>query len=346
MVLEIIITLLLGSLLFRLGMGFGRVLLRNGATANDLFKGKSWLSLAFLGFYFALLILTLNVPQMQILPLEWRFYGMQVSWTLLRVILLGICGMAFTVSWYTARSQIIAVVLLAILGLGAFTSAEAYFLAPIYGSLQDNLQPNGVFKQTSTSSCAPAALATLLRRWGLDTTESSVARLAGTSRMGTSMPQLILAAQALGMDGIELGPTWEQMQQINRPGVLAVWLFSGVRKLPHAVALLALSSDSATIADPARGKIFKLDRTLFAKVWRHQYVPIFRPQDIYLTPPQAADYLHRLGYLQTAQSFGDLKKAILSFQKAEGLKANGELDPQTVLLLSGAFLQGVPTLSN
>ncbi|MBD3559922.1 peptidoglycan-binding protein, partial [Planktothrix sp. FACHB-1355] len=66
---------------------------------------------------------------------------------------------------------------------------------------------------------------------------------------------------------------------------------------------------------------------------------------LYLTPPQAADYLHRLGYLQTAQSFGDLKKAILSFQKAEGLKANGELDPQTVLLLSGAFLQGVPTLS-
>ena len=42
------------------------------------------------------------------------------------------------------------------------------------------------------------------------------------------MPQIIVAARALGVNAIELAPTWEQIQQINRPGVLAVWLFDGL----------------------------------------------------------------------------------------------------------------------
>lgn len=342
MLIQIIITIVLGYFLFKLGMRFGRVMLRSGATANDIFKGKSALSLAFLGIYFCLLLLALNVPQMQILPLEWRFYGMQATWTLLRLILLGICGMAFAISWHTSRQQVVAVFLIGLLGLIGFTGAEAYFLAPIYPSLQDNLQPNGVFKQTSSSSCASAALATILRRWGVNAMESSVAKVAGTSRLGTSMPQLIVGAKAFGMDGLELSPTWEQMQQINRPGVLGVWLFDGIRKLPHAVALLKLNDNFATIGDPARGRIFEIDRAVFAKVWRQQYVPIFRPQDIKLNPDRAADYLQKLGYLKKE---GDLQVAIGNFQQAQGLKVTGKLNPETILLLSGSFLQGIPTLS-
>src|SRR4028118_1443446 len=106
-------------------------------------------------------------------------------------------------------------------------------------------RPRVVLRQTSNGGCARAGLATVLRRWGIDATESSVAREAGTSRLGTSMPQLIVAARALGVNAIELAPTWEQIQQINRPGVLAVWLFDGPRKLPHAVALLGMNDSIA-----------------------------------------------------------------------------------------------------
>lgn len=337
--MEIVISLLLGSLLFVWGMRLGGVMVRSGATANDLFKGKTALALAFLGFYFGLLVLALNAPQWPALPLEWRFHGMRVTWTLLRVMLMGVCGVAFTISWKTARSQVVAVLAVGLLGFVAFTGVEGYFSAPIYAELHDNLRPNGVFRQTSNSSCAPAAMATLLRRWGMNATESEVARLAGTSRLGTSMPQLIVAAQALGMDGIELTATWEQMQQINRPGVLAVWLLDGGRKLPHAVALLGMNSQIAMIADPARGRIFFLDRKVFAQVWREQYVPIFRPGEEVLTEAQAADYLRRLGYE------GDLSVAVGRFQADHQLKATGELDRQTGLLLTGPFLQGVPKLS-
>jgi len=331
--------LVLGSVLLVWGMRFGRVLVRSGVTANDLFKGRNAIALLFLGFYFGLLLLALNLPQMPVLPIEWRVHGMRVTWTLLRVMLMGVCGIGLTISWQTARSQVIAVILIGLLGLGGFTGAEAYFMAPIYADLVDNLRPNGVFRQTSNSSCAPAALATVLRRWGMNATESSVAREAGTSRLGTSMPQLIVAARALGMQGIELTPSWEQMQQINRPGVLAVWLFDGPRKLPHAVALLGMNDSIAAIGDPARGKIFYLDRPTFAKIWREQYVPIFRTGDILLTDKQAINYLSKLGY-----NSGNLPADIEGFQKDKKSKVSGKLDRMTELMLSGPFLEGVPRL--
>jgi predicted double-glycine peptidase len=337
--MEIIVTLVLGSVLFVWGMRTGKALVRSGVTANDLFKGRNSIALLFLGFYFGLLLLALNLPQMPVLPIEWRFHGMRVTWTLLRVMLMGVCGIGFSISWLTARSQVIAVILIGLLGLGGFTSAESYFLAPIYADLIDNLRPNGVFRQTSDSSCAPAALATVLRRWGIEATESSVARLAGTSRLGTSMPQLIVAARALGVNAIELRPTWEQMQQINRPGVLSISLATGAIKRPHAVALLAINDSVAAIGDPARGRIFYFDRATLARFWLKEYVPIFRSTDILLNDKQAVDYLNKLGY-----NSGNLTADIERFQTDKKMKVSGKLDRITELMLSGHFLEGVPRL--
>ncbi|MGI0489218.1 cysteine peptidase family C39 domain-containing protein [Pantanalinema rosaneae CENA516] len=340
--LEFIVTMLLGGLAFRWGISVGRVLLRKGATANDLFKGNPLLSVLFLGLYIGLVVLALNVPQLPVLPIEWRVYGMQITWSILRIVLLGFCGLAFIITWKTARLQVAAVALVGLLGLAGFGASESYFLSPIYPELANNLQPNGVFQQTSMSSCAPAALATVLRRWGIEATESSVAKLAGTSRLGTSMPQLIVAARELGMEGAELSPSWEQMQRINRPGVLGVWLISGGRKLPHAVALLAMDNDRAVIGDPARGRIFVLDRQQFAEIWRQEYVPIFRPGDEQLSVDRATNYLKTLGYLSPAAA--DIQPAIRKFQTAMRVAQTGNLDIKTTLLLTGSFLKAVPTL--
>jgi predicted double-glycine peptidase len=345
MLLEALVTLGLGIFCFRGGTMIGRLLLRQGATANDLFKGKNnAAALLFIGIYVAFLVLALNIPQMQVFPLTWRVYGMQTTWTIMRVMLIGFCGAAVTIVAQTARKQVFIVLLLGLIGVGGFTTTEAYFLAPIHQDLFNNLQPNGVFKQTSMSSCAPSALATVLQRWGIkEATETSVAKLASTSRMGTSMPQVIVAARGFNLNGIELSPTWEQMRQINRPGVLGVWLIDGDRKLSHAVALLAMNADKAAIGDPSSGKIYVLDRTEFAQIWREQYIPIFRPNEVLLlTNIQAVDYLKRLGYLQQASQ--DFKSALQEFQRSAGVKDTGNLDTQTSLLLMGSFLEGVPTL--
>ena len=347
MVLELWMTLLFGIPAIGLGMGWGRLLLKRGATANNLFTGKNIESLAFLAGYMLLLLLALNLPQMQGLPLEWRVSGMRITWTIMRLLLLGFCGMAFVVSWKTARLQVVGVILLGLLGLGGFTASERYFLAPIYASLEDNLLPNGIFQQTSNSSCAPAALATVLRRWNLDATESSLAKLAGTSRLGTSMPQLVAALRALGLDGLELSPTWEQMRRINRPGVLASWLYSERGREYHAISLMAMNQTTITVADPALGKFYQLTPPQFERIWRQQYLPIFRPAELALSPAQTADYLHQSGYLpQPNATDAAIKQALTQFQTAMQVEATGKLDAETALLLSGPFLKDLPTLSS
>ncbi len=341
MLLELLGTILFGILCGSIGMRLGRMMLRQGATADDLFQGSKLLVVVVLLFYFGLLVLAVNLPQWQGLPVEWRLYGIQVSWTIIRVLLLGACGLGYVICRKTARNQVVYVFMVGLLGLVCFTAAETWFVAPIYGQLSNNLKPNGIYQQTGDSSCAPAALATLLQRWNLpQATESEMARLAKTSRMGTSMPQVLNAARSIGLDGIELSPTWEQMRRINRPGILAVWQIVGLRKFPHAVALMAMTNDQAIIADPARGKYVQLDRQEFAQIWRKEYLPIYRPDDDTLSATAAAGYLQKWGYSDRSTI-----TATRSFQQAMGLKPTGKLDSQTVLMLTGKFLAHMPTLN-
>jgi predicted double-glycine peptidase len=337
---EVILTLLLGTLCFSNGMRLGRLMLRKGATADDLFKGNRWLVLLAIGLYSGLVILAVNLPQWQGLPLVWRVYGMRASWTMIRVLLLGACGLGWAICWRTARAQLSFVLIVGCLGLLSFSLAEGYFLAPIYGQLRNDLQPNGIYRQTSDSSCAPAALATLLRWWGIPhATEVKVAQLANTSQMGTTMPQLIQAAQKFGMDGVELSPTWAQILQVNRPGILSVWLTDQFRKLPHAVALMAMDKDQAIIADPSTGKYYRLNHTEFDQIWRREYVPIFPTDEDTASPLTMLDTLKRRGY-----SSPSLSQAVQVFQRDWGLKPTGTLDAMTSLMVTGPSLQHQPTL--
>jgi ABC-type bacteriocin/lantibiotic exporter with double-glycine peptidase domain len=188
-------------------------------------------------------------------------------------------------------------------------------------------------------------MATVLRAWGKDVPESRVAELAGTSRLGTSMPQLILAARSLGMDGLEVKrATWEQMQQINRPGILASWLIDGRgRRSPHAIALLGMDDDTALIADPALGKLFALSPEQLQRVWRREYVPLYYPEAATLSPTDVKRYLDGLGYelsLDATQT-----AALEQFQTDFGVRPTGDLDALTALLLSGDFFEHAPRLS-
>lgn len=339
-ILAPLLSLLFGSLFFYLGMKIGRMMLLKGATANDLFRGKEWMAIGFIAFYLLLLLIAVNLPQYQNFPLQWRVYGMQGSWILIRSLFLGAIGCAVMIGWRTARVQLGMIAVVGAIGLFCFTAAESHFLSPIYKDLSNNLQLNRIFKQTSSSSCAPAALATLLQRWGIKAaTESSVAKAAGTSLMGTTMPQVIQAAQGFGLTGLELKPTWEQMLRINRPGILAVWQITSTgRKLPHAIALMALDEKNAVIADPATGRYSLMGRAEFQTIWRNEYVPIFRSTEIAFSEQQAIEYLTQLKYA------GSFKERVKTFQADMGLKPTGSLDPQTTLMLMGKFLQDSPTL--
>jgi predicted double-glycine peptidase len=342
MIWEIIITLLLGILCWMLGRRLGDLMLRQGATANDLFSGNKWVVFPVIAGYLGLVALAINLPQWQGLPLNWRVYGLQGSWTIIRVLLIGACGVGYTVCWKTARNQIGAVILVGLIGLICFTGVESHFLKPIHSQLQNQLRPNGVFRQSGNSSCAPAALASLFQRWNRsDVTETIAAKHAGTSIMGTSMPQVLQAVQKLGMDGTELlESNWDELKRINRPGILAVWQIDrDGTKRPHAVALMAMTPTEAIVADPARGQYVGYKREQFDQLWRREYLPMYQSGDDAITFAKASDYLKQQGYRSS-----DTISAIKSFQTATGIKPTGKLDRRTSLALSGKFIQNAPTL--
>jgi predicted double-glycine peptidase len=332
MIGELLATVIFGVIFWLGGQRLGRSMVQRGATANDIFAGREWLVIVVLLLYLGLVGLAVNLPQWQGLPLAWRLSGVQVSWTIIRVLLLGACGVGYAICWKTARNQILYLVLIAIIGLGCFTAVEGYFLMPIASQLRNDLRLNFIYRQSGDSSCAPAALATLMQRWNrVDVTESIAAKQAGTTRMGTSMAQIAQAIQRLNMAGVELSPTWEQLRQINRPGILAVWqkTASG-RRLAHAVALMAMTREKAIIADPAQGKYLSLSMADFNDIWRREYLPVYRPGDDRMTTTNAAAQLKKLGYR------GDGYAANLrSFQADMAIKPTGRLDPMTVLLLTG-----------
>jgi hypothetical protein len=100
-----------------------------------------------------------------------------------------------------------------------------------------------------------------------------------------------------------------------------------------------MNDSVAAIGDPARGRIFYLDRATFAHIWREEYVPIFRSADILLSNQQAIDFLAKLGY-----NSGTLKADIERFQTDKKMPVSGKLDRMTELMLSGPFLEVVPRL--
>ncbi|MGK7889849.1 MAG: cysteine peptidase family C39 domain-containing protein [Leptolyngbyaceae cyanobacterium] len=349
------VNIVFGFVVMTSGIGLGWLLRQRGVTANNLFRGKAPLSLVGLGSCVCAVIVISHLPQLPFAPLAWKAAGIQMSWLLLRSLLLGVCGVAIAISWQVAQRQLFATVLICGVGFLTLLGIEQYLLTPIYPSLTHHVGPQGIVRQTSESSCAPAALATVLHQWQINTSEPEVAKLAGTSRAGTSMPQLISAAQELGMDGLTLQPTWDTIRQINRPGILSIWLRDGDRRLPHAVALLKMNQDTAVIADPAEGKAFMVDRSALEAVWRQEYIPIFRPQDIELSPPEAQRYLLALGYDFRDFASSPLSwmpyapkrwhRALRQFQADNpGLRQSGALDVATVLALTGAFAHQTPTL--
>lgn len=334
MVWEAIATILLGSLAALWGARLGRAMVQRGATANDLFKGNQAIVILVLGLYLGLVALAVNLPQWSGFPLEWRTYGLRVTWTILRVLMLGICGLGAMVCWRTARVQLWMVGIVGLLGLLLFTGVESYFLSPIYGSLRNDLRPNGIYRQTANSSCAAAALATLLRDWQVpQVNESIIAKHAQTSRLGTTMPQVIAAAQEFGFDGLELKLTWDQLLRINRPGILSVWGNPTQRRDPHAMVLMAMDKSTAIVADPAVGKFLKYSPREFDRLWRKEFVPIFQLGEMDLTPEQVETHL-------TQQ-----KTTLLQFQKSLGLKPTGKSDRTTALYLLAQSDRPQPNLN-
>src|SRR3954452_4925002 len=176
--------------------------------------------------------------------------------------------------------------LLSVLAIACLWRAYAPVFPHLSLPLRDRWSRGGVCRQTSSSTCSPAAAATLLRACGINTSEREMAGLCLTSDAGTAMQGVYrgLRLKTAGTDWRVRPITCsaDELRRLPGPVLLTVGLpagaggyvdphftqaFGWTPGLRHTVVLFGFTRDGAAdVGDPSVGRerwSFDDLRTLF-----------------------------------------------------------------------------------
>jgi predicted double-glycine peptidase len=141
------------------------------------------------------------------------------------------------------------------------------YTRPVAPELREEISPSGLVSQTSPVSCAAASGATILRLLGEMKTEKEVARLFGTSMLGSSAAQIIVGMEKMGFSSRKMEIDNCDPERLVPPAMLFVDNpFIGPES--HAVALLGFQQGEAQIWDPLTGAMMGLGKEEAAEFWR------------------------------------------------------------------------------
>jgi hypothetical protein len=154
------------------------------------------------------------------------------------------------------RNRVVVCVLIAVLT----AMSVVPFLAPAFNrrylvSLKTRLDGDGVCRQSSEYTCAPAAAVTALRKLGLPAEEGELAILAHTSSLTGTEPDVL--AKVLQKHYRTNGLTVEYRafknldELSNACPAVAVMAFNALQD--HCVAILGLHTNGVLVADPLTG---------------------------------------------------------------------------------------------
>lgn len=156
----------------------------------------------------------------------------------------------------SGTSMISAIIMIA-LSIG-LTFWQTY---PIYRILPDTSRRDelGYMRQSHTTTCGPVSLGNLLEQhYGLPApSERTLARLAGTTRLGTTTRGMQRAARHLGIN-LESAHVLEhdEVRALQRPALIAISTTPTVR---HSVLLLGGNENGVIIIDPDYGLLEDVD---------------------------------------------------------------------------------------
>lgn len=117
---------------------------------------------------------------------------------------------------------------------------------------------------------ATAAIAEVLRRHGVDIGADEVGERAPPSpRM--ELPYLLLAASKCGLDAVPLEGEFADLPEVVLPSVV---ILRGVGEALDFMVLIAVDSESATVADTLRGEVRRFPRESFGERWTGDVIQI------------------------------------------------------------------------
>lgn len=136
---------------------------------------------------------------------------------------------------------------------------------------------NGVCFQSTSYTCGPAAAVTALRELGLSADEGEIAILSHTSPIIGTLPRCLSKAlqNRYGKDGLKCYyRRFDSIEQLRQAGITLAVLKDAFL-VDHCVAVLEVSDDFVTVADPVLGKI-SMSHDHFRKVWRYSGIVLQR----------------------------------------------------------------------
>lgn len=144
-------------------------------------------------------------------------------------------------------------------------------------NLQTRVDLNGLCFQTTDYTCGPAAAVTALRKLGLPANEGEIAVLSHSSPVAGTLPHCLCAAlqSRYAADGLECRYRhFDSVAQLSNGGVtLAVVKHRFL--LDHCLAVLEVSDNAVTVADPIAGKR-SVPHKQFEKIWRRSGIVLTR----------------------------------------------------------------------
>ena len=136
-------------------------------------------------------------------------------------------------------------------------------------NLKTRFDSNGVCRQTTDFTCGPAAAVTALGRVGLSADEGELAVLSYSSPVVGTLPACLTSAlqKRYGAEGLICRyRRFDSIEQLRKAGITLV-VVKDAFLLDHCIAVLDVSDNAVTVADPVTGARLVPYRQ-FEKMWR------------------------------------------------------------------------------
>jgi predicted double-glycine peptidase len=136
-------------------------------------------------------------------------------------------------------------------------------------NLQTKFDKNGICRQTTDYTCGPAAAVTALGKLGLRADEGELAVLSYSSPMTGTLPACLSSAlqDRYSAEGLSCRyRRFDSIAQLKNAGITLA-LVREAFMMDHCLAVLEVSDDAITVADPVTGTRM-MPYEQFEKIWR------------------------------------------------------------------------------
>lgn len=144
-------------------------------------------------------------------------------------------------------------------------------------NLQTKFDKNGICRQTTDYTCGPAAAVTALRKLGLRANEGELAVLSYSSPVIGTLPACLTSAlqDRYSAQGLSCQyRRFDSIAQLKNAGITLA-LVREAFLMDHCIAVLEVSDDAVTVADPVTGtRLMPYEQ--FEKIWRFSGIVLQR----------------------------------------------------------------------